>query len=173
MDFARVLVLVSRFFTEVDQRFAVIGALGLAAQGHSRATFDVDIVTTGEIQADLIGFLESMGYRTEHCSSGYSNHAHSDPDLGRLDVVYLRGESSMAILEGATMQDGPSGVRIPVPRPEHLAALKIFAIKNNPLRVLQDLEDVRRILQFPGVDKDEIEGYFRRYGLEGLLDRIE
>jgi len=43
MDFARVLVLVSDFFDEIDERFAVIGALGLAAQGHSRATFDVDI----------------------------------------------------------------------------------------------------------------------------------
>lgn len=173
MDFARVLVLVSHFFDGTDQKFAVIGALGMAAQGHSRATFDVDIVTTAEVQAQLIDYLESMGYRTEHRSSGYSNHAHSDRELGRLDVVYLRGETSRAILEGAAMQDGPDGVQIPVPRPEHLAALKIFAIKNNPLRMLQDLEDVRRILQFPGIDKDEVKGYFRKYGLEALLDRLE
>lgn len=173
MDFARVLVLVSEFFGEIDQRFAVIGALGLAAQGHSRATFDVDIVTTGEVQAQLIEYLESMGYQTVHRSSGYSNHAHSDRELGRLDVVYLRGNTSRTILDGATMQQGPDGVAIPVPRPEHLAALKIFAIKNNPQRVLQDLEDVRRILLIPGVDKDEIEGYFRRYGMEALLDRLE
>jgi len=173
MDFARVLVLVSDFFDEIEERFAVIGALGLAAQGHSRATFDVDIVTTGEVQAKLIEYLESMGYRTEHRSSGYSNHAHSDRELGRLDVVYLRGETSRAILEGATVQQGPDGVAIPVPRPEHLAALKIFAIKNNPQRELQDLEDVRQILRFPGVDKNEIEGYFKRYGLEALLDRLE
>ena len=68
---------------------------------------------------------------------------------------------------------GPTGCKFRFLDPNTWQRLKIFAIKNNPLRVLQDLEDIRRILRFPGVDKDEIEGYFRRYGLEALLDRLE
>jgi hypothetical protein len=172
MDFARVLLLVSGFFKGIDQPFAVIGALGLAVRGFSRATFDVDILAPGEAQDELVAFLESAGYRTEHRSSGYSNHAHSDHELGRLDVVYVRGDTGRQIFAGATVLEGPDGVGIPVPRSEHLAALKVFAIKNNPQRVLQDLEDIRRILQIPGVDKEEIEGYFIRYDLEDLLDQI-
>lgn len=173
MDFSRVLHLVGGFFEDVDYPFAVIGALGLAARGVSRATFDVDIVVQGDAQDEVIAFLESKGYRTEHRSSGYSNHANSDEDLGSLDVVYVRGETSRRLFEGVSVQDGPGGVKIPVPRLEHLAALKIFAIKNNPRRVLRDLEDIRRILQIPGVNRDEIVAYFRKQGLEGLLERLD
>jgi len=60
-----------------------------------------------------------------------------------------------------------------VPRVEHLAAMKIFAIKNNPQRVLQDLDDIRRILDLQNVNRGEIRAYFQKYGLEDLLERLE
>ena len=173
MDFAKVLVLVAGFFKEMGRPFAVIGALGLAARGFSRATFDVDIVAPAEIQDDLVAFLEGQGYATEYRSTGYSNHAHPDRDLGRLDVVYVRGETAEKIFAGVSVEEGPGGVKIPVPRPEHIAAMKIFAIKNNPQRVLQDLEDVRQIMGFQGIDRDEIVAYFKKNGLEALLERLE
>lgn len=173
MDFARVLQLISAFFTAVGQPFGVIGALGVAARGFSRTTFDVDIVAPQSVQEALVAHLEETGYRTEHLSAGYSNHAHTDRELGRIDVVYVGGETAERIFAEAEMRPGPGGVDIPVPRAEHLAAMKLFGIKNEPSRVLQDLEDIRRLLEVPGVDGDEIRGYFRRYGLEALLDRLE
>ena len=60
-----------------------------------------------------------------------------------------------------------------MPRVEHLAAMKIFAIKNNPQRVLQDLDDIRRILDLQNVNRGEIRAYFQKYGLEDLLERLE
>ena len=173
MDFNRVLVLVSGFFDRLGQPFAVIGALGLAARGISRTTFDVDIVVPFEVQGQLLAFLEAQGYASDHVSSGYSNHSHPDQDLGRLDVVYVRGSTAQKIFNDVSMYDGPGGISIPVPRPEHLAAMKIFAIKNNPSRVLQDLEDIQRIMLLSGVDRDEIIEYMKKHNLEGLLDRLE
>lgn len=173
MDFTRVLVLVGGFLNGVGQPFAVIGALGLAARGFSRSTFDVDIVVSFDVQAQLLAFLESQGYRCEHVSSGYSNHSHPDHELGRIDVVYVRGDTAQKIFDGVSMHDGPDGITIPVPRPEHLAAMKVFAIKNNPQRVLQDLEDLQQILRLPGVDRDEIVAYMKKHEMEALLDRLE
>ena len=167
------LTLVGGFLKRAGQPFAVIGALGLAARGLSRSTFDVDIVVPFDAQAVLLVFLESQGYTCEHVSSGYSNHTHLDEALGRIDVVYVRGDTAQKIFDGVSMHEGPGGVSIPVPRPEHLAAMKVFAIKNNPSRVLQDLEDLQKILRLPGVDRDEVIAYMKKVEMEALLDRLE
>jgi len=173
MDFARVLNLLGGYFSRSNQSFAVVGALGIAARGVGRTTFDVDIVARSEAQGRLIAFLESKGYRTDHRSSGYSNHVHEDCELGRIDVIYVSGETAIEIFEGVTMHDGPGGEVIPVPRVEHLAAMKLFAIKNNPQRVMQDLDDIGRILDLENVNRGEIRAYFQKYGLEDLLERLK
>ncbi len=51
--------------------------------------------------------------------------------------------------------------------------MKVFAVKNNPCRVFQDLEDIQRIMRLPGIDRDEIIEYIKKQGLEDLLDRLE
>lgn len=173
MDFERVLAMIGEHFEATGEPFGVVGALGVAAWGFSRTTFDVDIVAPSSAQAALVEFFEGAGYRTEHRSAGYSNHVHADRDLGRVDVVYVGKETAEAIFAGVEMRPGPGGFAIPVPRAEHLAAMKLYGIKNEPTRVLQDLEDVRRLLELPGIDRDEIRGYFRRYGLEALLERLD
>lgn len=173
MDFERVLRLLSGFFEEASLDWGVIGGLAMAVYGVGRTTLDVDIVVDGEHQDRLIAFLESQGYRTLYRSTGYSNHLHSDPDLGRVDVVYLRGDTSRRVLSALTVRPGPGGAPIPVPRPEHVAAMKAFAIKNDPRRSARELADIRELLGAPGVDRAEVREYLARYGLEHLLERLE
>jgi hypothetical protein len=59
-----------------------------------------------------------------------------------------------------------------VPRPEHLVAMKVQAMRNDPSRALQDLADVLALLQLPGVDLDEARGYFERAGLREEWDEV-
>jgi hypothetical protein len=54
---------------------------------------------------------------------------------------------------------------LPVPRPEHLAAMKVQAMKNDPGRTLQEMADIQFLLQVPGIDEVEVRGYFERAGL--------
>jgi hypothetical protein len=173
VDFERVLLTLAGFFEEIGAEWGVIGGLAMAAHGASRTTLDVDIVVNREAQDQLIEFLQSQGYTTLHRSSGYSNHVHEDQDLGRVDVVYVRGETSRQVLDNLEAHPGPGGVEIPVPRPEHLAAMKAYSIKNDPKRTLRELADIRLLLDAPGVDRAEINSYFVRYGLEDLLDRLD
>jgi hypothetical protein len=68
---------------------------------------------------------------------------------------------------------GPKGSIVPVLSAEHLAAMKIFAIKNDPTRTLAELEDIRFLLTLPGINRDEIRGYFEKHELGDLYAGIE
>lgn len=149
--------------------YAVIGGIGIAGYGMSRATVDLDLVLDGGAQEEAIRFLESLGYRTLHSSPGYSNHQHPLSELGGVDLVYVRDETSRRIFEASRTLEGPGGMRIPVPRPEHLIAMKIVAMKNDPSRTFQDLADVRFLMGLPDIDRQEVRAQFSKHG---LLDRF-
>ena len=173
MDFGQVLRTIDGFFEQTGYRYAVIGAFGLHAYGLSRATFDLDVVTPSEAQPRLLAFLEALGYEPLHVSAGYSNHLHTLAALGRVDVVYVSGETSERLFRDCRTMPGPDAHPIPVPRPEHLAAMKIQAMKNDPQRTLKEMDDIRFLLSLPGVDEPEIRGYFERAGLRDRYDELK
>lgn len=142
--------------------------MALNALGVSRLTFDLDIVTTAEAQPRLIRHLESLGYETLHASPGYSNHLHRDPLQGRVDIVYVRADTARQLFEQAERCEILPGLTAQVPRAEHLIAMKVLAMKNDPGRRLQELADIQAITLGREVDWGEIEGYFSRHGFEAL-----
>jgi hypothetical protein len=172
VDFARVLRLLAGFLNQTRTPWGVIGGLAMAVYGSARTTLDVDIVVDAGVQDSLIAFLEGQGYETLHRSAGYSNHLHADPDFGRVDVVYVRDDTSRELFGDVERHPGPEGLEIPVPRREHLAAMKAYSIRNDPARKLRELADIRALLESPDVNRSEIEGHFLRFGLEGLLDEL-
>jgi hypothetical protein len=170
LDFGTVLDAVSRFLDERGYRHAVIGGVALAAYGLPRTTVDLDLVVESSAQEDLIGFLDAMGYHTLHRSTGYSNHRHSDLRWGNIDFVYLKGETADEIFSECRRARGPRDLPVLLPKPEHLAALKVVAMKNDPSRSFQDMADIRFLLTLPGVDEREVRGYFED---QGMGDRFE
>jgi hypothetical protein len=173
LDFAAALETVTSFLDEKGYSHAVIGGVALAAYGMLRTTLDLDFVVEGRAQEELIAYLETLGYQTLHRSSGYSNHHHADPSRGRIDFVYVRGETSYEIFATCQNRPGPRGLDVRLPKPEHLAALKVFALKNDPGRTFQEMADIRFLLQVPGVSRPEVRQYFARQGLEDRFDEIE
>jgi hypothetical protein len=164
---------VSRFLEDRGYRHALVGALALAAYGLPRTTLDLDVAVEARAQDDVVAFLESLGYETLHRSPGYSNHFHPEPSRGRIDFIYVDPSTAEALFSAARSFPGPAGRTILVPRPEHLAAMKALATKNDPSRALRDLADVRFLLGLPGVDREEIRGYFEKNGLMNLFDELE
>ena len=173
IDFQTQLTTVSRFLEERGYRHALIGALALAAYGLPRTTLDLDLAVEARGQDEIVRFMESIGYETLHRSEGYSNHLHPDPERGRVDFVYVDPRTAETLFSSTRSFPGPGDTSIPVPRPEHLAAMKAVATKNDPSRALQDLADVRFLLGLPGVDRAEIRGYFEKNGLKHLFDELE
>lgn len=173
MNFATVLGVVAGFLDEHGYRYAVIGGIALAAYGLARTTVDVDLAVESAAQDDLIRFLESRGYETLNRSRGYSNHLHPDSERGSLDFVYVGGETADRLFAAFRRLQGPGGTEIPVPKPEHLAALKVLAMKNDPGRTFQEMADIRFLLTLSGVDRGEVRGYFERHGLKDRFDELE
>ena len=102
MNFFKVLVQLDRFFRERGMDYAVVGAFALHAFGIARATADLDLVVESSAQRPLLAFLEGLGYETLHVSPGYSNHVHPLGVLGRVDFLYLGGNTAREVFKGAT-----------------------------------------------------------------------
>jgi hypothetical protein len=171
VDFEKTLRIVDDFFAFHGQPWALAGAAALSSYGLARATQDLDFVADAGFQNLLVTHLESAGYRTLYRSAGYSNHLHADAALGRLDFVYVGGDTSRRLFEECR-EAVFSGRPLRVPRPEHLAAMKVQAMKNDPDRRLQDLADVRFLMGVPGVNEQEVRGYFERAGLLEDFDEL-
>ena len=165
MDFGRNLEELKKFFETQQLRWALIGGVALATYGLARTTLDLDLIVDVEAQEELVHFLEGSGFETLHRSASYSNHLHPDPSRGRIDFVYVRGATRDQLFAEAELRPGPGGLVVPVPKPEHLIAMKALAIQQDPSRTFQDLADIRNLALLPGVDHDQIRSHFERYGL--------
>ena len=172
MDFAATLATVESFLSERGYRSALVGGVALAAYGLARTTLDLDFVTELAAQDGLVGFLEEKGYETLHRSRGYSNHLSADPALGRLDFIYVDGETAERIFSTSRTLSGPAGEPTRVVSPENLVAMKLLAMKNDPGRELQDLADLRYLLQLPGLDRESVRQSFARHGRLETYDQL-
>lgn len=165
VDFARQLDEIGSFLAGAGVPFAVIGGVALAAYGHPRMTLDLDLVTDAAAQDAVIAFMSSRGFETLHRSAGYSNHRHSDRRQGRVDFMYVRGETAIRLFAGLRRLPGPGGRPIVVPRPEHLIAMKVQAMRDAPERTWQEMADIGYLVTLDGVNRDEVRGYFEKNGL--------
>ena len=173
MDFSATLAALKTFFETQAARYALIGGHALAALGKPRATLDLDLIVEATLQPALIGFLEEMGYRTLYRSAGYSNHLHAEPRFGRLDFVYVQASTADDLFDGCRAIAGPGGIEVPVPRPEHLIAMKLHAMNNDPRRRLQDLADIRSLMTLPQVDRSLVRSYFEKRNQLEEFDALE
>ena len=158
---------------ELGIRHLLIGGHAMAAYGRARRTFDVDFAVEASGREALIARMESDGYRTLHRSEGYSNHVHPDPDVGRVDFVYVGGTTAERLFGESRIITLEDGQAVAVPRPEHLAAMKIQAVKNDPSRTFPELADIAFLLQIPGVDRAAIAREFDRQGMRELWNELE
>jgi len=154
------------FFTREQIDFALIGAFALHTYGYVRATQDIDFVVRGKGRQRVVRFLESLGYETLYRSKGFSNHVHPLASLGRVDFVYVEGDTADRLFSGTKPTMISETISVPVVRPEHLIALKIFAMKNDPERTFREMADIQQLLNLTSqiVDIDEVKGYFEKYG---------
>ena len=158
---------------EVEARWMLAGGFAMAAWGSTRTTVDLDLVVDEAVRADLGPRLSNAGFATDYDGEGFTNLMHQDPELGRLDLLWVEGSTRARLFEAAVTRTGPDGEPCLVPSPEHLAAMKLKAIRNQPTRVFRDGEDLRLLLSLPGIDENDIRESFERSGLLELYYRLK
>ena len=67
--------------------------------------------------------------------------------------MYVDEATAAQLFASAERKSILGDVSAPVPRPEHLLAMKAVSMKNAPRRVLIDSPDVDFLLRLPGVDR--------------------
>ncbi len=169
LDLGSIVGHLGGYFNRRGIEWAVTGGLALGAHGISRTTFDVDVVVALDHQDELLAFLETLGFETLHRSRGYSNHIH--PENGRVDVIYVGRDTATQLFDETSNRD-VLGRTVPVPKAEHLIAMKLVAYRNDPSRRLQDLADIRSLVQSASLDRDTVRAVFAHYGLEEDADHV-
>ena len=116
--------------------------------------------------ADLaVVALERLGFKTIRRSEGFSNHIRT-AGTERVDLLFVPEPTASSLFARATQQSVFDETAVAVVHPEHLVAMKLFALKQNPDRQAIDLEDVRALLLKGLVDSSIVSGYLVRYELE-------
>ncbi|HEV8266663.1 MAG TPA: hypothetical protein VGR00_00455 [Thermoanaerobaculia bacterium] len=172
MDAARLLGVLRPHFEALNARWALAGGFALIAWGSTRTTFDLDLVVDEAARPELLSRLTSAGFQVLADPPGFTNLLHPDPDLGRLDLIWLQGTTCERIFAAAVSKPAADGRIAFVPAPEHLVTMKVKAIKSRPTRVFRDGEDLRVLLSLPEIDQNEARGIFESNGLAELYDRI-
>ena len=173
MKFKKTFQLLIDFFERERIDYALIGAFALKAYGYTRATQDVDFIAKQKDQKKIIVNLESLGFETIYSSTGYSNHLHPLSGMGRIDFVYVKGDTAESIFKEAVRILLFDNLTVPVVRPEHIVALKVFAMKNDPDRALREMADIKELLSLPEINLQEVQKYFEKYGqMERYYDII-
>lgn len=171
MEISLVTTRILDFFAESDEPCFVVGAVAMSGLGVGRHTDDVDFLARKTFSGSVVGFVEKLGYETLHRSAGYSNHLHVDPEMGRIDFIYS-DDATIEQIASRSMEVEIGSLRVRVPAPEHLAAMKVVAMKNDPRRTWKDLRDLQLLMSMDGVDLEEIERQFMKHGLMERYDEI-
>lgn len=114
------------------------------------------------------------GSRSEtlYAGAGFSNHLHSDPEWGRVDFVYSEQGTVEKLQAESKLRVRVGDHRIPVPSAEHLIAMKVLAMKNEPRRTLSEMSDVQYLMSLAETDLNAVRDYFEKYGLLERYDEI-
>ncbi len=173
MDAARLMTLLRPLLTESGAGWMLAGGFAMAAWGSTRTTVDLDLVVDESARAAVGARLADAGFATDFDCEGFTNLSHRDPDLGRLDIIWVEGSTRERLFLAAKTLAGPDSEPCLVPAPEHLVAMKLKAVKNQPMRVFRDGEDLRLLLSLPGIDENAVREAFERTGLLELFHRLK
>ena len=86
-------------------------------------------------------------------------------------MIYVSGSTADAVFAGCSRKSITAAVTAPVPRAEHLVAMKAQAFASDRTRY-SDLADLQFLLALPGLDREECRGYFESAGLAEYFDRL-
>lgn len=91
-----------------------------------------------------------------------------------LDLVFVEQETFQNVVKEARGVE-VMGRKLLVPSAEHLIALKLHAIKNDPKRETKDLNDIFEIIKAKGLDvgATKFKDFCLKFGNAGLFERIQ
>jgi nucleotidyltransferase AbiEii toxin of type IV toxin-antitoxin system len=173
VDAARLLTLLRPELERAEARWALAGGMAINAYGSARMTYDMDLAVEGVARTQLVGAVARLGFEVLRDSTAFTNFLHPDPELGRLDMIWLDAVTSRVLFANVVTRTGVDGRPLLVVGPHQMIAMKLHAISNQPTRVFRDGADLQALVALPEVEENDARAIFARYNLAELYDRIK
>lgn len=185
---ARALTRLVTDLTELEARFALVGAFAVSARGAPRFTRDLDLAVSvpGDSEAEaLVLALRRRGYEQhddplEHEGSGRLATVRlvipEETAEGVVaDLLFAQSGIEPEVVDAAEELDIGSGVRLPVARPGHLLVQKLLADRPQDRLDVEQLvprcRDEERALAHEAARLIAQRGFSRGKDLEALLEK--
>ena len=160
--------------TAAGLSYLVIGGHAVNFYCEPRATLDVDILVRRDDHSRWRELLEREGFKLH---SAHENFLQFSPPYGiewRLDLM-LVSDATFTKLAADARSGELLGIRTLIPRPEHLIALKLHALKHgHQERFEKDFGDVRALTRNAGLDpqSESFRLLFDQFGTQELYERV-
>ena len=149
-------------FAKCGDRLLLIGGNAMIGYGSERLTQDCDCAMVAEDERLVAAVLEPLGYLFKERFSSFARYAHLGGRRPVVDVMLLNA-STFEKLHAQSREIDMDGVTLRAPKPLHLVALKLHALKQNPSRLGKDWEDIRYLLSHYEWTAEELTEVAERY----------
>lgn len=149
-------------FARCGERLLLIGGNAMIGYGSERLTQDCDCAVVAEDERLVAAVLQPLGYLFKERFSTFARYAHLGGRRPVVDVMLLN-KPTFTKLRAQSREVDMDGVTLSVPKPLHLVALKLHALKQNPKRLGKDWEDIQYLLNHFEWTVEELEELAERY----------
>ena len=137
-------------------------------------TADIDFLITADDFKKIVNLLKKEGYKEDYSQEVFTRLTTDSDYLVDLDFMFVDDKTlSKVIDEGSEIEIAKQ--KFIVPSLNHLIALKLHSIKNNPkLRKEKDLPDIIELIKANKVDikNNDFKNICLTYGTQDLYEEI-
>ena len=174
MKYPSVFHLAEKVFREAKATCVLIGGFAVNSYKVTRQTADVDFLITPEDFKKIRERFAQEGYRPQFEHDTFVRLRGHEFNILDIDFMFVDKDTLMEIEQNG-MEIKIAGKTFRVPSVEHLIALKLHSIKNNPQgRQFKDFPDIINLIRVNKVKYKEKK--FRdlclKYGTENLYSKI-
>lgn len=175
MEFKLILEKLLGEFERCGIHYALMGGFAMGLMGVGRTTVDIDFLVLRDDADKVETIMQRLGYECRYRSENVAQYLSPLKIFGEIDYIFAFRPPSQKMLENAeTKNVFNGGLSIRVLRPEDLIAMKMQAIKNDPMRRETDLADIRALTEAHKKDMDFmlINQYVKLLDMEELWNEI-
>ena len=174
MKYPTVFHLISAVSRDTGASCVLIGGFAVNYYKVTRQTADIDFLITADDFKKIVNLLKKEGYKEDYSQEVFTRLTTDSDYLVDLDFMFVDDKTlSKVIDEGSEIEIAKQ--KFIVPSLNHLIALKLHSIKNNPkLRKEKDLPDIIELIKANKVDikNNDFKNICLTYGTQDLYEEI-
>lgn len=151
----------------------LIGGQAVGLRGYQRMTLDIDFMIMESDYEKLKPIICAAGYQEVVRTSVAAKLRAESSDLMDIDFMFVESNTFHGIQKESTLENFQDS-RFLVPKPEHIIALKLHAIKQQAARELKDLNDIIELIRANklNVSSDSFKSLCSKFGTPELYKKI-